>query len=297
MARIRSRGKDAAWADGNRAARALGTGIDDYYICPLCVHGFTRAQLTDLTWDHVPPKSLGGRLKVLTCRDCNSRAGHEIDVHAKREAESQVFVRGKSTGERRARFVVGDVTANVSVGIHNSGWRISGLPKRNHPDTLPALYNVFDNHYREGRGFPASTISFRFDFIARRAGVSWLRSAYLAAFAVYGYRYALRKVMDIVRNQVANPDDEIIRRSSVRLTNVTVAADGVIRLTEPTWAEGVGVKMGEVFVFLPLRDDDSDFYERLAREGVNGRQVNIRGDGYTLPTGPVYSLDQAPMAN
>lgn len=296
MARARPRGKGIEWDAGNKAARTLGIGADDYYICPLCVRGFTMAQLSCLTWDYVPPKSLGGRLKILICRECNSRAGHELDVHAKRAVQMQAFARGQGMEERRAKFVVDDLTANVNVEIQDNTWRISGIPKSNHPDTLPRLSDVFDKNYREGRGLPTSTLSFRVNFDPRRAEVSWLRSAYLAAFAIYGYRYALRPVMEIVRDQIAAADDKIMQRFSVRVTDADVAEDGMIQLEEPIWVQGIGVKMSDIFVFLPWEDGDIEFYERIASEGVNGRRVDFRGDGFTLPSRPVYLLDQVPAA-
>ena len=50
--------------------------------CPLCMAGFTRDQASagrSVTLEHVPPKSLGGQARCLTCRPCNARAGDTID--------------------------------------------------------------------------------------------------------------------------------------------------------------------------------------------------------------------------
>jgi len=55
------------------------------YMCPLCLNQFTKVDLSDnvenpLTFEDVPPKSMGGKPKILTCKVCNSTAGYELDA-------------------------------------------------------------------------------------------------------------------------------------------------------------------------------------------------------------------------
>ena len=40
------------------------------YLCPLCFRVFP--DLAELSEEHAPPQSIGGRSICLTCRDCNS---------------------------------------------------------------------------------------------------------------------------------------------------------------------------------------------------------------------------------
>ena len=56
------------------------------YLCPLCFNIFFEKDLDSnlknfLTLEDIPPKSLGGKPRALTCKDCNSTSGHELDVH------------------------------------------------------------------------------------------------------------------------------------------------------------------------------------------------------------------------
>jgi hypothetical protein len=56
------------------------------YLCPLCFNVFFEKDLQSnlenfLTLEDIPPKSLGGKPRALTCKDCNSTSGHELDVH------------------------------------------------------------------------------------------------------------------------------------------------------------------------------------------------------------------------
>jgi hypothetical protein len=55
------------------------------YICPLCTRAYS-IELIDhnfdnnhLTLEDLPPKSVGGNPKILTCKECNSKAGHSLD--------------------------------------------------------------------------------------------------------------------------------------------------------------------------------------------------------------------------
>lgn len=58
----------------------------DGYICPLCFDVFFEKDLDNihpnpLTFEDIPPKSLGGKPLALTCKKCNSKSGHELDIH------------------------------------------------------------------------------------------------------------------------------------------------------------------------------------------------------------------------
>jgi hypothetical protein len=56
--------------------------IQMVYVCPLCVGQYLIylpdgiCGSTEFSEDHLPPESVGGRFKVLTCKKCNNDAGH-----------------------------------------------------------------------------------------------------------------------------------------------------------------------------------------------------------------------------
>jgi hypothetical protein len=51
------------------------------YLCPLCINNYVillnggLLATTEFSLDHVPPESVGGKLKILTCKKCNNDAG------------------------------------------------------------------------------------------------------------------------------------------------------------------------------------------------------------------------------
>lgn len=59
---------------------------DETYICPVCTNQFSVEALNQkvinpLTLEDAPPKSLGGKADILTCRNCNNSCGQKIDHH------------------------------------------------------------------------------------------------------------------------------------------------------------------------------------------------------------------------
>jgi hypothetical protein len=78
-----------------------------YYLCPACprfdsatkrypVYLHTRSAVAtrDLTAEHVPAESLGGRELVLTCQRCNHTAGARLDAEARKRENSIDALRG-----------------------------------------------------------------------------------------------------------------------------------------------------------------------------------------------------------
>jgi 5-methylcytosine-specific restriction endonuclease McrA len=62
---------------------AFDSSQQNIFACPLCLRGFTQDALESegLTEEHIISRELGGRLITLTCKECNSRGGAELDVH------------------------------------------------------------------------------------------------------------------------------------------------------------------------------------------------------------------------
>src|SRR5687768_4713615 len=75
-----------------------------FYVCPLCLRAFSQATVAFglLTCDHVPPKNVGGRRLVLTCKSCNEQSGYALDHHAGREDDVLSFLTGTTLHDRKA---------------------------------------------------------------------------------------------------------------------------------------------------------------------------------------------------
>jgi len=79
----------------NRGVEAVRAafGIDGVYLCPICGQQFSREALKEgqLTLEHVPPRALGGRGIILTCKACNNLAGYTVDAAITKRADMDRF--------------------------------------------------------------------------------------------------------------------------------------------------------------------------------------------------------------
>lgn len=87
------------------------------YICPLCLKQVSIEQAREtLTAEHVPQDSLGGIPITLTCRDCNTNCGSDIDV----------YLRNLIMAIERRQFLPG---TDRKVFVHHDGNRLGALLK------------------------------------------------------------------------------------------------------------------------------------------------------------------------
>ncbi|WP_460607380.1 hypothetical protein [Hymenobacter terrigena] len=184
---------------------------DETYICPVCLRQFSERDLEDsapnmLTIEHAPPAVSGGKGVVLTCKECNSVAGMQIDFHLiKRlqEAELRNLVPNISG---QVRVTSGDLTiqGDIEVGPDNVITLKHNLA-RNHPGRLDSFVD------RVGpRTNPLINLDFgKIQTDAHRMQVGLLKTAYILAFAKFGYSFLLDEVYDSVRKQLLEPGANI----------------------------------------------------------------------------------------
>ncbi len=174
------------------------------YACPLCLGFFTRENLDagELTDEHVPPESVGGNPLVLTCRSCNQASGSLLDKFVADEEKLRTFGKPYSVGPIPGSVAIEGIRNNGSIRFDGGKFVMLGDPGQNNPATLAAHTEALE------RLSSGSSLELRFRVRAspRLAAIGWMRSAYLAAFAVYGYRYVLQPAFEPLRETIANPE-------------------------------------------------------------------------------------------
>ena len=139
----RRRKRQVMFDRGAEAWRRFSGSMGDVYICPICGRRFPPDQITNLTMEHVPPRSIGGKELVLTCRTCNNVVGHSTDAEAARRAEYRelghaIFQRvGQYAGP--VRITLGGIPLNGEISADEHGVRISVPVVRNDPRNIEAL--------------------------------------------------------------------------------------------------------------------------------------------------------------
>ncbi|HMJ46804.1 MAG TPA: HNH endonuclease [Ferruginibacter sp.] len=200
------------------------------YLCPLCFDPFTRESLNPacanpLTFDHNPPESLGGKQGVLTCKNCNSKAGHDLDNQLLARLNELDFIELNPNSKARTTlesdnykvttdiFIDKDKTFKINIDRKNSN------PK--HVDNFLAnkkyTYKGI-NSFLENDNLLESGLNWQLNFkmkvptksIERNAEIALLKIAYLYAFQKFGNGFLINGGLYKVREQILNPEKNIL---------------------------------------------------------------------------------------
>jgi hypothetical protein len=191
----------------------------------------------------------------------------------------------------RARFTIERVTANVDISSDRAlDNQILVLRGCNPDHVLDELGAVFDRCADAGMPPPEMRFTLpKLRPVPRRAQVSYLRSAYLTAFAVFGYSAIARRSFDRVRQQIREPDAEHLPEFFYRHDDLHGYQVAIVQ--EPAWHSSIIVLMGDKRITLPLYDD-GDIYERIAERAAVGGQWTLRCQRRGWPRWPSYLRDR-----
>ena len=271
-------------------SEVIGPDAPACYVCPICTHGFPRESVLtgDLTEEHVPPKCFRGRGLVLTCRGCNNTSGTELDAHARRKENVAEALRGVHTKRPlRVKAMAGTLTLNAQFTSQGRNMQLKIRPHLNHPETEAAFKTLM----KKGTQIQVEYHGDRHSGLA--ANISWLRSAYLATFAVFGYRVVSDPAMQIVRRQILENDER-------RMISFLRIFPEALPWTEPrmgalhgdSLAGGWMVQFERYGVMLP-GPGDLTFYDRIAAEVERGEPSPATVQLYEWPLAPMFGLPAA----
>jgi hypothetical protein len=278
-----SRQKKLRWY--HRGAEALGVAVPSAvgkgYCCPLCLRASTDVRL--FTAEDVPPRHRDGRPLVLTCKECNDRAGSQLDVHWARLSDAESFFRGELAAPLGVKLSYRGVEVTTDATSINREVTFRVVPEGSSEVAIRKLRQLAEEIDQQPEPF---TITFyRSRFSEGRARLSVLRAAYLTAFAVMGYRFF--GAWNPIRDQLLQPkviDDGL--RLLVRYDrDATVDRRQLAVVYEPADMWSVWVSFGRWTGVIPLLRD-SKFYR--PEELVGG--FEFRGRTYDWPTEPSFGL-------
>ncbi|PKN63146.1 MAG: hypothetical protein CVU57_21005 [Deltaproteobacteria bacterium HGW-Deltaproteobacteria-15] len=271
---------------------------EELYFCPICGNGFPEeAALTGkvLTLEDVPPRKIGGKGLLLTCRKCNSDAGRKIDYHFKSQIELQslgTILTGQSKEqETSADFILDGVRYPVSV--EKTKEAIAIRLKANDPKKIDLLKDhmtaLSKNSGWDGKEFKIEK-TVKFDL--RLLKLAFLKSGFLLVTAMLGYRYAFDKRLLIVREQLLHPDlDTLATCFWIEPgKEQPFPKRRIILVTDPLSLFLVTYDMGAVI--LPSHSSPIGLYEIMRRNWEKGQSINFTGTVYRWPERAVMALDK-----
>lgn len=272
------------------------TGQAGVYLCPICGGPFDEhaAEEAELTEEHVPPRSLGGRAIALTCRGCNSRAGYTAEAALKNREESRGFVelmQGlRHDYDRDVGIELGGTEVRAKVERDPVAKRLTFRVLGETND--PLLVGRAATHLRDLAASDDATghefrVHSRVRYDPRLAQVAELKAAFLAAFAVFGYRYALSPALIKVRKQIWAPTDHVL--DAVWTMDLDTEREFLVLLSSDP--ECLAVKMRRSWVVLPWVTSPESFYDELPGIGGEGGTVRLTGTPVPWPTGLQLLLD------
>ena len=193
------------------------------YLCPLCMKPFlTERFQSDLTEEDVPQASLGGHRITLTCRNCNSTCGSNIDFHllnAINWLEQRAFLPGTN---RKVFVESGDKRLNAILKVaENRELSLNVDTNRNNP----RIWEYFhDNILLKDVIIDTQDAPLKQDM--RRISAAILKNAYLILFARTGYTFLADTFYDSIRQQITKPDPFILPERLWTFQDISVA-DGI----------------------------------------------------------------------
>jgi hypothetical protein len=278
---------------------------DGAYPCPICLRMYLPEALISephmLTEEDVPPKSMGGKELVLTCLPCNGASG-------------RIWDRVALNDRRVHNSVLGRIDKPIPVALEFQGDIVRGkLSKMQVDGAGPPIVtftqkekDFLDDETRSQRVRDYLTNNIdtdnEFDLTVTHTvpidpdNVAWsfIRAAYLAAFAKWGYRYALLDVVQPVRTVLADPASaQQAPKLVARLATESVKPRFFLVL-EPAELQGFASYFGDRVVFLPCWPTPREVGALEIGVTRLGGQQSLQFTHYTefdWPTEARYAMD------
>ena len=276
--------------DAYAANLSLGApNFHNVFACPLCMTVYEKDALEKkITEEHIISRKLGGQIFTLTCTQCNSQDGSSLDSHLINKFRTDDKLAGLSDDPFRGKLKVEGAEQSVDIyhtGASSSGFLIVGDPKRTNPKALNTIQQAL------AKGTQEMSLSVKKDYIPRNVSVACIRAAYLLMFRYFGYEFILQDNMVIVREQIKNPESDLIAsRAVIKFNDSPEIWNSISVINTPSDLRCFFVCLNfstkidrQLGVILPGFDAESKYiYDRWgsARDSLKGLSLGVT---YFLP--------------
>lgn len=205
-------------------------------ICPICTGVFYESDLKEssdnhLTLEHVPPESVGGKVRALVCKDCNSKSGTLLDSHLNKMFDHEDFVKRTPNSEFYTKISHNGNIVSSKVRITGDRTVVFDLDTKH---SNPKYTENLTNHFKSVAPEKKFQLQMAGSTKLRSAHISLLRIAYLQLFSTFGHSIFLIPALAKVREQIMNPDQIILPGTYWLKYNFAVEDYGISIITEPT---------------------------------------------------------------
>lgn len=187
----------------------------------------------------------------------------------------------------RATLELGGHKITADVEVVKGEAKLVPWTKTNNPLTFTEAMKYYKAESQAGT--LKMTVTPRVRFKARLSKVGDLKTAYLAAFAYYGYTYALHPALDPVRQQIRARDEKLLPNWWIRPAGENEDWPTLLAVTEPF--ELVAVYLRTAVVVLPWPGSSVDAYASLSESvGADGH-LQFNGTTREWPRGMELIMD------
>ena len=181
------------------------------YLCPLCLENFIidfgKGQLssTDFSLDHFPPESVGGTLKIITCKKCNNEAGSLYEAELAIKMNFEASKNGIDDALIKAKFEAKDLPKHYKSFIKKNNKReiildFSTKAKNKNPFLKNWLEITSKTNDWEGK----LTIQRPDD---KKILKAILKAAYIICFINWGYEFVFSTNGELIRNVLSDKEE------------------------------------------------------------------------------------------
>ena len=225
------------------------------YACPICLRYFSDDALLHsssimLTLEDTPPKSMGGKPVLLTCKICNSNAGHDLDADLLSLIKESSLKGRLPNTTAQIKFTNGTKSMQGEMSIDNKGETVLNLDTdRSNPAHSKSIINkIFLKNkkligYDELHNYDPKDNKFQIKLKQKwrepNAKIALLRIAYLLAFKDLGYAFLLNDNLSQIREQIVNPNKEILKGSFIFFIDSPEAQNGISIISEPSKIQSI----------------------------------------------------------
>ena len=165
----------------------------EHYICPLCVKsqvivkGNILMKFEEFTIDHVPPESIGGKTKLMTCEVCNNTAGEYEAVLIEKLRLHTFGDRKEGSGIKKisVKKDLNDTTRHKGfMTVDENGIPIIDFPPQS-KENNPELKYILDEFGASVQEIHVTIQTPDEDKLTK----ALLKSAYLLCFIYWGYEF------------------------------------------------------------------------------------------------------------
>ena len=248
-----------------RLCESLGEFYPDragQFLCPTCYRFFLKNEIDSYgqprsTKAHLIPKAAGGREFTYACKDCNSKFGAAQDkwlgeyIHIIKSGGNPL-----NGPTKPRRFSLNDCQLNGEIQIgEDQAMEVYVYTNRNSPKNISAMLQETKHpHYMD--------VTIPIDKHMHEVRVGALTTAYLSCFYHLGYSWVIQRHLDPIRNQILNPDVELLPSSFCTLFKDELWEFPWIGFLEINNILCIGYGYLNFLVLFPPADQE-EFYEQV----------------------------------